>query len=286
MPPEQYITIDGDRVWTASEGSGRHIVICHGGPGGWDDLGDLAAMLSDVATVHRYDQRACGRSSGPSPATMQELVEELEALRIAWKAERWIVVGHSAGAALALLYATQFPARTDALVCISGTGLDWARWRNTYHAEADARLTPDQRVERDRLEPLLAAHPKDRRLHDAYCLIQWSTDFADRSRALELAGQLLKPGLLANWDVNRNVNADWGAIRSDPTRREQLESITQPILIVHGEGDPRPLAAVEGLPDMFPNARLALIPNAGHYPWMENAPATREAIRAFVTSLP
>ena len=49
---------------------------------------------------------------------------ELEALRLAWGAEQWIVGGHSAGAALALLYAAQFPARTDAVIYISGTGLD------------------------------------------------------------------------------------------------------------------------------------------------------------------
>jgi proline iminopeptidase len=285
MPPEQYVTIDGHRVWTASGGSGRHIVLCHGGPGGWDDLGDLAAMLTDVATVHRYDQRACGRSGGSSPTTMQQLVDELDALRVAWKAERWIVGGHSAGAALALLYAATFPTRTDAVMYISGTGLDWAHWRLAYHAAADKRLTPEQRAERARLKAHLAIHPDDREVHDAYCVLHWSTDFADRSRALDFAAQLLRPRLLVNWDVNRDVNADWGVIRTDPARRKRLESVAQPVLIVHGQGDPRPLAAVEGLSHLLPRARVEVIPNAGHYPWMENAAATRQAARAFLTSL-
>jgi proline iminopeptidase len=285
MPSEQYITINGHRVWTASDGAGRHIVLCHGGPGCWDDLGDVARMLSGIATVHRYDQRACGRSAGPSPTTMQELVDDLEALRIAWKVERWIVGGHSAGAALALLYAATFPARTDAVVYISGTGLDWARWRDAYHAAADARLTAEQRAEREQLQALLAVQPGDRKLHDRYCLLQWSTDFADRSRALGLASRLLEPGLLVNWDANRNVNADWDAIRRDPARRKQLESITLPILVLHGEGDPRPVAAVDALSHVLPNARLEVIPRAGHYPWMENAAATRDLICSFVASL-
>ena len=53
---------DGCRLWTATTGRGEPLVCCHGGPGLWDMLGDLAGLVGDVATVHRWDQRGCGRS--------------------------------------------------------------------------------------------------------------------------------------------------------------------------------------------------------------------------------
>jgi proline iminopeptidase len=283
---EERVEVGGASLWTVTEGGGRPVVLCHGGPGGWDDLGGLAAMLTDVATVHRYDQRACGRSSGESPRTMAELVAELEALRRHWGHERWVAGGHSAGAALALAYAVEHPERVEAVLYVSGTGLDWRDWREAYHAAADARLTAEQRAERDRLRASLdglegAAY---REAHDAYCRLQWSTDFADRQRALDLAARLLEPGLLANFEVNRDVNADWGRMRGDPAWRGRLATLDRPVLAVHGEGDPRPLDAVRGLVEALPRARLEVVPG-GHYPWMEQPEPLRRVLRDWLASL-
>ena len=59
----------GDRVtlWTATDGRGQPMVLSHGGPGMWDYLEPLAEMVSDVAEVHRWDQRGCGRSTIAGP---------------------------------------------------------------------------------------------------------------------------------------------------------------------------------------------------------------------------
>jgi proline iminopeptidase len=40
------------------------VVLLHGGPGLPDHLGDLAAMVADLAPVYRYDQRGTGH---PAP---------------------------------------------------------------------------------------------------------------------------------------------------------------------------------------------------------------------------
>jgi proline iminopeptidase len=57
-------TEDGELLWTATVGTEPPPVLCHGGPGLWDDQGPVARMVEDLATVHRYDQRGCGRSCG------------------------------------------------------------------------------------------------------------------------------------------------------------------------------------------------------------------------------
>ena len=60
-PRSEYaLTPDGCRLWTATAGSGAPLLLCHGGPGLWDYLEPVPAMIEDVATVHRYDQRGGG----------------------------------------------------------------------------------------------------------------------------------------------------------------------------------------------------------------------------------
>jgi pimeloyl-ACP methyl ester carboxylesterase len=42
-------------------------------------------MLDDQALAYRYDQRACGRSTGGPPYTVATAVADLEALRQYWQ---------------------------------------------------------------------------------------------------------------------------------------------------------------------------------------------------------
>jgi proline iminopeptidase len=44
---------DGAELWTAVSGTGPPVVCLHGGPGLWDYLGSLAALLDDTFTVTR-----------------------------------------------------------------------------------------------------------------------------------------------------------------------------------------------------------------------------------------
>jgi proline iminopeptidase len=167
---QTYVDVDGRaRLWTATQGSGLPVVLCHGGPGGVDTLAPLAAMIDDLALVHRYEQRACGRSSGGPPFTMGRSVADLEALRRHWGHARWVVGGHSYGAALALAYAIEHPERTRAVVYLScivrlDGQPDWhaqyqrARLERLPAARRDRFLELRRlREERGDLDPALAA---------------------------------------------------------------------------------------------------------------------------------
>jgi pimeloyl-ACP methyl ester carboxylesterase len=46
-----------------------------------------------------------------------------------------------------------------------------------------------------------------------------------------------------------------------------------PVLIVHGDGDWNPLDGSREWQASFPNARLAVVPNAGHFIWLEQPEA-------------
>ena len=105
-------------------------MLCHGGPGLYDYLEPVADMIDDFATVHRYDQRGCGRSQDKPPYDIATFVADLDAFRAHWGCDSWTVMGHSWGAELALMYALRHPEHVSRLVYLSGTGIDPA-----WHAE-------------------------------------------------------------------------------------------------------------------------------------------------------
>jgi proline iminopeptidase len=98
---EELVPVAGAQVWTATSGSGPGLVLAHGGPGMSDDLGALARMVEDLAAVHRYDQRACGRSTGQGAGqtVASRWPTSMPYASTHWGYDHWVVGGHSWGAA-------------------------------------------------------------------------------------------------------------------------------------------------------------------------------------------
>ncbi len=280
---EQLVEVNGARLWTQRHGEGPPLVLLHGGPGQWDYFDELAAMVDDVVEVHRYDQRGGGRSEAVLPYDVATFVADLEALRAHWGHERWIVAGHSAGANLALAYALAHPDRVEALIYLDGTGVI-EDWRDEYHANADARRTPEQRARCKELRAMLEAGAWTSELEREYCVLTWMADFADRERAPQLAEQLLRP-YAPSHDVNEAVNADWTRLLADGSFAARVRGIDAPVLVLHGADDPRPVRLAERLARSLPNARLLIAPQAGHLPWLEQPAPVRDALRGFLSEL-
>lgn len=294
---EDMVAVPGATLWTAkqgAQGSGPALVLCHGGPGLWDYLGPVAAMVDGLATVYRYDQRACGRSTGEAVYDLATAIADLEVLRTHWGLARWVVGGHSSGATLALTYCLMYPQTVRGLLYLSGTGLGEA-WRDEFHATRDARLAPDERARlnalRQQCDAAQAAGDSDAHaaLEREYCELVWSTDLAictsDPQRAHELARTLFVDGLLPNYTVNRALGDAMNRFTARADLPARLAGMPAPALIVHGEADPRPAWSVYPLAGMLPQARLAILPGAGHLPWLDAADSLREVLRRFLASL-
>lgn len=131
---EQFVTSGDAQLWTYSDGAGLPLLLCNGGPGCCDYLGDVAAMVSDLAQVVRWEQRGCGRSTATSTYTIQQTLDDMEAIRVHYGFERWLVGGHSWGADLALMYALAYPERVIGGLCIAGGRMNNDReWSRVYH---------------------------------------------------------------------------------------------------------------------------------------------------------
>ncbi|TCO26365.1 proline iminopeptidase [Kribbella steppae] len=272
-----FSTSDGVRLWTATTGTATSavpVVILHGGPGLWDDYAVLAEMLDDLTVVHRFDQRGCGRSDPSDLQTMQRLAQDIDELRAHWGHERIVVVGHSFGATLALVYAASYPDHVAGVVYLDGVGI--GDWRTAYQGEADRRMTPAQR---DRLEALTAA---DRTADEEteFRVLSWFTDHADQS-AMAWALESASVDLPINFAANSALGAE---IRSWPADHVAglVATLPMPVTYIHGDGDPRPASAVQALAAHTPHHTFHLVPNAGHSPWREQPEAVRDVLRAVV----
>jgi proline iminopeptidase len=118
---EQLIVGDGHDLYVESVGraGGIPAVYLHGGPG--SGCQPDHRRLFDPERFHAvlYDQRGCGRSrpkGGRENNTLAHLIADMEMIREKFGFERWMVVGGSWGATLALAYAQAHPARVSGVV--------------------------------------------------------------------------------------------------------------------------------------------------------------------------
>jgi proline iminopeptidase len=280
----------GLRIHYVIDGTaGDTIVVLHGGPGlnlesVRPDLGPLARRYH----VLYFDQRGGGYSGLPDSAglTADANVEDLEAIRRAFHLERMTLLGHSWGGGLALLYAMRYPEHVSRLILVGSLPLRTVPWGQQYFATQSARRGPEAQARLATLDTLVRSaqepHPLCREQVRLFLLgVAATPETAKRIRgdACDASSENIFAHPRVNGLVFRSIatdstgNWDW---------RGQTAGITMPTLVVHGREDPLPLAGAEELTAALPNARLVVIPDAGHYPHAERPEAFFPPVEAFL----
>jgi proline iminopeptidase len=138
---------DGHQIYWERCGNpaGKPAVFLHGGPGAGCSPQHRRLFNPDAYCVLLFDQRGCGRSqphAGLEANTTWHLVADIEALRLRFGIDRWLVFGGSWGSTLALAYAQTHPQRVSALVL---RGIFLARREELlwYYQEGASWLAPD-----------------------------------------------------------------------------------------------------------------------------------------------
>ena len=276
---EDSIQRDGFHLYYRLMGTGRPVVLLSGGPGDdCDYLMPVARVVSTVGQAIVIELRGTGKSMPPQidrqSISLAKILNDLEAVRAHLGAEKWTVLGHSAGAALALYYAAAHPNRVEKLVLLDGAPIA-SQFLDAADDHIRARLTPQELT---RVDSLAAAGAP----MDSITLAQLPAFFFDRSAAKAAAdafrrgefgrdhykiGQILAPQMFNNMDL-----------------RPQLKTFRRPVLILCGREDPiggDARAAYEthlGLPA----SKLVFINRAGHFPWMEQPAEFASVLTAFV----
>lgn len=257
------------------------LLVLHGGPGANHDY--LLPQMLELAEEHQlvfYDQRGGGRSRADDrgPVTWRTHVEDLDVVIDELGATPLTIVGYSWGGLLAMLYAIEAAAgrtryQPERLVLIDPAPVS-RRYRAQFEAEFANRQT-DPAILAMR-EQLLSSGLRER------------DPAAYRQRAFELsvAGYFADPAAardLTPFRVTGRVqDSVWESLDDyDLTMPGQLDSVIVPSLIVHGRQDPIPLESSEAAARSL-RARLIILEQSGHVPYVEQPEPLFRAIRSFL----
>ncbi|WUR61444.1 alpha/beta hydrolase [Micromonospora chokoriensis] len=271
---------DGTTLAYRTIGGGDPLVCLPGGP--MRDsayLGDLGG-LGAYRTLVVLDQRGTGRSAVPADVSTyrcDRMVDDVEALRVHLGLDRLDLLGHSAGANLAMRYATRHPDRVGRLVLVNpstrAVGLTpTAAFREEVtRARAAEPWFPAAAAALDSMVGG-SSSPETWQAIGPFFYGRWDTS-TQAHQAAE-AGQ-------RNDEAARIFGAD-GAF-DPPATRAALARHQGPVLLLAGEVDlGAPPGLVAQLAELFPRAELVVQPGAGHYPWLDDADTFTATVSAFL----
>jgi proline iminopeptidase len=249
--------------------------------------------FAPLAAHHRllfYDQRGGGRSElGRDDAalyTMALHVADLEALRHAFGLARMTLVAHSFGPALAASYAMAHPDRVARMIFLGPVPPRAGDMTTRYAAAIDRQLTPDERAELAKREDALLHGPDPVQACRAY----WSLALVPRVARRDLVAAIRGDFCSAPPSAIRFGMAVAGphteASLGDWDFRPGLAAVTAPTLVLHGESDAIPMDLVEEWATALPHATLGKVPNAAHFPYVEQPEIVWPAIERFLAQNP
>jgi len=243
------------RVWQG--GAGQNLILLHGGLGDarwhWHPVWDALAATFRVAAP---DLPRFGGTVELPELSWIELIEWLARVQTLIGMSDAVVVGNSFGGALARFYAAAEPARVTRLILADGGHIHalpkWARRATRAPFAAllfewlRRRTFSEQNIRRAFAEPARVTPEMIRASQDA------SRGFI----------ALLRQTLASDLPAQKNPS--------------------QPTQLIWGEHDKlAPRARAHEIAADLPNARLALVKNAGHLPQLEDPLSFAQITRAF-----
>lgn len=262
--------------------NGIPAVFVHGGPGGGTEPTHRRFFDPARYRIILFDQRGCGRSTPHAELrenTTWDLVADMERLRLLLGIESWLVFGGSWGSTLALAYAETHPDRVLALVLrgiflVRKTEIDW------FYQRGCDMLFPDA------WEDYLAAIPANEHgdLVDAYYRRLTSDDARVRLAAARAwsvweartSKLIVSEDLVRRHDDSHFAEAFariechyfkhrcWFA-RDNQLIEDAWKLKNIPGVIVQGRYDVVcPMRSAWDLHRAWPEADLAIVPDAGH----------------------
>lgn len=261
-----FTAADGTRLAYHLRGEGETLAVLPGGPMRASAyLGDLGGL-----TAHRrlalLDLRGTGDSATPADAATyrcDRMVEDVEAWRSHMGLQRMDLLAHSAGAALATLYAARYPQRVRRLLLVTPNPSALGLRATPQDRLAAAALRTDEPWFADAFPAFRTWLAGDADFDDVFLPFFYGRwDDTARAHAEAEAEQ-------TNDDAGAHYFAD-GAFTPDATRAA-LAALRAPVLVHAGEvdGGPRPDLARRAA-RAFPGAEFAVQPGAGHYPWLDD----------------
>lgn len=268
------VEIPGGSLHGRRGGSGPPALLLHGGAAVPDYLDGLAAELADVFTTLRYTQRGTPPSSGGPPFTIEAHVADSLAVLDAFGVERAWAVGHSWGGHLALHLLVSQPERLLGVVCVDPLPAS-ADVLAELNANLRRGLSPEEVARLDETEARRqAGKVTEAELVERFALI-WPQLFLDPSLALPSPPHV---GVEASIGTNRSLaeHLERG------TLVHGLPNANLPVLFVNGAQSAMPQRSTVETCALIAGAVVVLVPECGHFPWVEQPGSVRGAVDSFL----
>lgn len=271
---------DGVSLAVHEQGDGPPLLCIPGGPGrAAEYLEDLAGLAASRRLL-LLDSRGTGESELPDDRDslqMTRLPDDVEDVRVALGLDPAGVLAHSAGCAVSLLHAARHPDSVADLVLVTPSGRPFG-W------------------EPDDLDAIRAARSDE----------PWYAEAAEAQAAMENANPRVRamleretrPFWYGRWDERTSAHAA-GADRQmslrasagfapgpdyDPlAARDLLKSVAARVLLLVAECDALTgVTVAHRFAEVLPDAEVAVLPGAGHFPWVDAPDAFRSEVEQFL----
>jgi len=279
-PWEGLKTINGSQLYVKAVGEGDPVLVIHGGPG-WDHsifLPHVQPLSSDFRLIF-FDQRASGRSSiadvDPADMTIPQFLEDIDGLRQEFGLETVTLMGHSFGGRLAMQYAIAYPDRVKSLILVNPTAAS-SEYVDRVNKTMQERMTPADRMERDRLVAAGALKGESPELFTQLMRIFLSTNFHDPARAGSL--NLYVPD---RFEARGEMIEALSTNASPYDFHAELPRIRVPTLILRGDSEALPMQATARIHESIASSRLVEFKDCGHFPFVERTAEFLKAVRSF-----
>lgn len=258
------VSVPGGELIGVRSGSGRPLLVLHGGPAVNDCSDWFAAELAGWDAL-RYTQRGVVPSVTDGPFTIERHVSDALAVLDQHSVAAATVLGHSWGGYLAMQVAARAPGRVNALVLAEPLGAVGDGGLAGFGAELAARATPEVRARIAELDELsTTSKEQEAAVALEYFRLDWPGYFAVPADAPPVPDTVrVSPEAFEQTSVSVAEAVGRGDLPG------LLSGFTGPVEVLAGECSPLPRAAVESTAAVFPDVRLTIVPGAGHQVWHE-----------------
>jgi proline iminopeptidase len=289
----RYVDTHGVMIYTETIGRGPPLMILHGGPGASHDY--FLPYLLPLARHHRLvfiDERGSGKSEkleDVSQYTVEAMVEDVEAVRLAFNLGKVDLLGHSYGGVLAQAYALKYQSNLSHLILASTFHSTAAM--NEVFRKMKAGMPAELRTRIDKLEAA-GLYGKGK----SYEQGRYTNDYMTAAW-----GEAYFPFIYANrpdpgydptqgspaWDVYREMWGSHGEFIIDGNLKsveyaDRLPSIKVPTLLLVGDHDECDPALARQMHSLIHGSQLVIVPHSGHMTFVDQRVLFHQAVDDFL----
>lgn len=298
-PDGFFLEINGLKTYVQMRGpeDGQPVILLHGWGAStfsWRDNLDALAEAGYRAIAYDRPPYGLAQKTGDIPYSLSGQADFLVAFMDTLGVENTVLVGNSAGGALAGYFAVRYPDRVEALVFVDGVPRAPEQPVQSPRDSASARVSGAMGLP-PVVTSLLNFPPFERWARLAIRLFV-TPEFATQILVTAYHNpELVTPAVaegyqrqlrVVGWDEALLAQLKGGTGGFEVLTVEEIASINVPIMVVWGEEDTWvPIEAADQIRALHPDAVWKIYPNVGHLPMEENPVAFNADLLAFLAQV-